>query len=195
LKKCSKCGVEQPLENFYKAKGGEDGHRNDCKACFAQRAKDWYAKPGNKEKAVTRVKKWQEENPERYQQQQAEWRDSGRKAQSDRKSHLKNTFGLTQEEYEAKLRWQRGVCLICQQPPAEGQMLDVDHDHETGRVRGLLCRNCNHGLGKFYENPFLLAAAAGYLIMWDDPEPKEFPRVRLAIGGEPREPREDRLAG
>jgi hypothetical protein len=103
---------------------------------------------------------------------------------------LKRKFGLTEEQYAAKLRWQRGVCLICQQPPAEGGSLDIDHDHRTGRPRGLLCRNCNQGLGKFREDPSLLAAATGYLIMWDEEDPKEFPRVRLAIGGEPR-----RLAG
>jgi hypothetical protein len=103
---------------------------------------------------------------------------------------LKKTFGITPDQYAERLRWQRGVCLICEQGPAEGQFLDIDHDHRTGRTRGLLCRNCNQGLGSFREDPFLLAAAAGYLIMWDAEDPREFPRVRLAIGGEPR-----RMAG
>jgi hypothetical protein len=77
--------------------------------------------------------------------------------------------------------------MICDQPPAEGQWLAIDHDHKTGRTRGLLCRNCTQGLGSFREQPMLLALAAGYRIMYDVPDPKEFPRVRLVIGGEPRQ--------
>jgi hypothetical protein len=75
--------------------------------------------------------------------------------------------------------------MICERPPADGQSLDIDHDHKTGRTRGLVCRDCNHGLGKFREDPMLLAAAAGYVVFWDEAEPTEPLRVRLVIGGEP----------
>ena len=169
-------------------KGMRDGYRNECKACGLQQKHERYI--ANPEPAKQRVREWQLNNPERYQENQRRWKESGGKSRSGRKSHLKRTFGLTAEEYTKKLEWQGGVCLICQQPPTEGKLLDIDHDHKTGLTRGLLCRNCNHGLGKFREDPFLLAAPAGYLIMWDEEDPRQFPRVRLAIGGEPR-----RMAG
>jgi hypothetical protein len=174
----------KPLSDFYKMEGMRDGHRNECKACGLQQKHERYV--ANPEPAKQRVREWQLRNPERYQENQRRWKESGGKSRSRRRSHLKRKFGLTPDEYAAKLERQRGVCLICQQAPAEGQFLDVDHDHRTGRPHGRLCRNCNQGLGQFREDPFLLAAAAGYLIMWDQEDPKEFPRVRLAIGGEPR---------
>jgi hypothetical protein len=182
LKKCSKCGIDQPLENFYKAKGTRDGYRGDCKACFAKRAKEWYGKPGNREKAIARVQRWQEDNPARRAVQEKRWRESGGKARSGRKSHLKRTFDLTPAEYEIKLAEQQGVCLICGRPPAVGKTLDIDHDHKTERVRGLLCRNCNHGLGKFGDDPLVLSSAIAYLFMWDQVDPADAPRVRVLIG-------------
>jgi hypothetical protein len=169
---------------FLKMKGMRDGYRNECKVCNLQQKHERYV--ADPEPAKERVRAWQLANPKRYQENQRRWKESGGKSRSDRKSHLKRKFGLTPNEYAAKLEWQRGVCMICQQPPADGQFLDVDHDHGTGRPRGLLCRNCNQRQGQFREDPFLLAAAAGYLIMWDAEDPEEFPRVRLAIGGEPR---------
>jgi hypothetical protein len=77
--------------------------------------------------------------------------------------YLKRTYGLTIKEYEAMLTGQGGVCRICKPPPPKGGKLHVDHDHNTGKVRGLLCRNCNHGLGNFKDNPFLLIEAYKYL--------------------------------
>jgi hypothetical protein len=165
-----------------------DGHRNECKACnLQQKHKPYIANP---EPAKQRVREWQLANAERYQENQRRWKESGGKSRSDRRSHLKRTFGLTPDQYDVMLQRQGGTCLICEQPPAARQWFDIDHDHRTGRARGLLCRNCNQGLGSFREDPFLRAAAAGYLIMWDEEDPREFPRVRLAIGGEPR-----RMAG
>lgn len=81
-------------------------------------------------------------------------------------------YGVTAAMYEAMLVVQEGVCKICSGPQSHGgSRLDVDHDHNCcpigkscGRcVRGLLCRNCNTGLGLFQDNTELLRAAIGYL--------------------------------
>jgi hypothetical protein len=74
--------------------------------------------------------------------------------------HLKR-YGLTTGEYEALCSQNGGKCWICGAVPR--RRLAVDHDHTTGIVRGVLCVNCNHGLGKFRDNPGLLIKAAGYL--------------------------------
>lgn len=60
---------------------------------------------------------------------------------------------------------QGGLCAICKQPPSSGRYkkLCVDHDHKTAKVRGLLCYNCNMGLGYFHDNSIALEAAVAYL--------------------------------
>lgn len=67
-------------------------------------------------------------------------------------------YGITLDDYERMLEWQRGCCAIC----GEEKELVVDHDHVTGEVRGLLCRGCNFQLG-FVEQPGWLAKALSYL--------------------------------
>jgi len=63
---------------------------------------------------------------------------------------------------------QDGVCAICGGPPnGRGEHFYVDHDHETNDVRGLLCCNCNSGLGHFKEDPAKLQAASDYLRTWN----------------------------
>lgn len=81
-----------------------------------------------------------------------------------RKSRMLRTYGLTVEEYDEILETQGGVCAICQNECATGRRLAVDHDHETGIVRGLLCHTCNLGLGALKDDLSLLEAAAKYLI-------------------------------
>lgn len=89
-----------------------------------------------------------------------------------RRSNLLHFYGLTVQEYDAMMAEQNGVCAVCSMPEMsrvagrgadERRRLAVDHDHESGRVRGLLCLTCNHGLGAFRENPELLRDAATYL--------------------------------
>lgn len=69
------------------------------------------------------------------------------------------TYNVSIEEIEVLIRDQAGRCRIC----GQARPLCIDHDHETGRVRGLLCQPCNHGVGNFRDDPALLAAAADYL--------------------------------
>lgn len=76
---------------------------------------------------------------------------------------LKRKFGITLEEYEELFDTQGGVCFICGQPCSSGRSLAVDHDHSTGKVRGLLCGACNTGIGKLQDDPELLRKAAEYL--------------------------------
>jgi hypothetical protein len=82
---------------------------------------------------------------------------------SQRKGWLKKAYGMTVEEYEALLARQEEKCAICRKPCHTGGNLSVDHDHDTGRVRGLLCRNCNRGIGLLQESPEILQAAIQYL--------------------------------
>jgi Recombination endonuclease VII len=78
--------------------------------------------------------------------------------------------GLTPETYQELFDRQQGLCAICHQPETQNRvkypgkrLLQMDHDHKTGKLRDLLCGRCNIGLGKFDESPELLEAAAAYL--------------------------------
>jgi hypothetical protein len=160
-KKCKVCGAIKPLDEFYKASGTRDGRRGDCKACnLAKRAAKYRENPNA---YIDRVKRWQEENPERYQKRQQEYRDSGKKAIADRKSYLKRTYGMSIEQFDAMLEAQGGACAICRQPRPDERTLHVDHDHATGAIRGLLCFKCNNALGDFDDSLDLFTAATNYL--------------------------------
>lgn len=82
---------------------------------------------------------------------------------------LKQYYRITLEEYNQMLISQNGVCAICQQPETrirDGKvsLLAVDHDHETGKNRGLLCFRCNLGIGYFQDDSTLTSAATSYLL-------------------------------
>lgn len=94
----------------------------------------------------------------------------GRKAQdpekfraATRRSALLRLYGITPEIYDAMLKEQMGLCAICKHASMDGTRLTVDHDHDTGQVRGLLCRSCNRALGLFRDKVENLAAATTYL--------------------------------
>jgi hypothetical protein len=159
VKRCTKCGELKPLSAFYREKGGRDGHRGDCKACFAARAKRWYSE--NRELAFARVKAWQRANPERVKATRKAAR--ARRSPIDRDARLRRVFGLSSEDYAAMLAEQRGGCALCCRKPPAGRSLHVDHSHKTGEVRGLLCFRCNAGMGQFREDIFRFADAIVYL--------------------------------
>lgn len=103
--------------------------------------------------STAKTKAWAAEHP-------SEWE------RSRRKSLLKKKYGLTLEDYDDILEEQGNVCAICGDPPDDprGFRAHIDHDHKTGRVRGILCTRCNHGLGNFKDSPEILRAAVKYLL-------------------------------
>lgn len=81
-----------------------------------------------------------------------------------RKARLKREYGLTREQYDAMYAAQEQRCAICSELEADLECrLCIDHDHSTGKVRALLCRNCNFVLGHCKENTNVLKAAISYL--------------------------------
>ena len=94
------------------------------------------------------AKRWREANPELFRQ-------------SIRKNQLLRQYGLTLEEYDVLKESQSGGCAICGATPDTN--LRVDHDHATGKIRGLLCHHCNTGLGMFREDVALMLKAIVYL--------------------------------
>ena len=70
-------------------------------------------------------------------------------------------YGVSDKQYQQMLLDQDGLCAICSKVCT--RQLALDHDHSTGKVRGLLCNNCNRGLGHFKDNPTLLVRAVKYL--------------------------------
>ena len=79
-----------------------------------------------------------------------------------RAQQLKVKYGITEADYDRMAKVQGGVCAICK-CRQRFQKLAVDHDHKTGKVRGLLCVSCNRGLGTFFDSTYRLRAAADYL--------------------------------
>jgi hypothetical protein len=80
----------------------------------------------------------------------------------DRAAKLKKAYGITIEQYDEQLARQLGGCAICGRPP-KSRCLDVDHDHKTGHLRGLLCHMCNRSLAYLRNSPETAEAAALYL--------------------------------
>jgi Recombination endonuclease VII len=161
MKRCRICNETKPLDAFYAMKGMRDGHRNECKACNLARRKAAYA--ANPRLAIERVKRWRRENPELYAEKTRKYRESGRYAEVARRSHLKRTFGITPEDYDRRLAQQGGGCAVCGRAPKPGKSLHVDHDHETGYVRGLLCFKCNAALGQLDDDLGRIERALTYV--------------------------------
>jgi hypothetical protein len=149
-KTCRTCEVDKPLDAFHRNKNGSMGRLNHCIDCRREKKNQWG--PANRDKANESARRYREANRERVEQAQ-------------RKSKLMHQYGLTVEEYDEMLAAQGGVCAICKSDdPGHGKKnFCVDHNHDTGKVRGLLCKDCNTGLGMFGDSITALMQAANYL--------------------------------
>jgi hypothetical protein len=135
--------------------------------CAAEASRDWYHK--NLDKAHEISKKWRDRNPERRKELRNQWRASPIGKASVKNGYLLRAFGISLADYVAMAVKQGGVCLICAQAETRkdrsGRVkpLSVDHDHTTGKVRGLLCDGCNNAIGNLRDDPRRARAVARYL--------------------------------
>ena len=137
-KKCACCGEVKPTTEFIKRKSREKwGFNSYCKACKKKKHHEYYLDNTEKCKKLARNR------------------------------DLKK-YGITLEDQEQMLREQNNKCAICGKEiflfgSSKKLTAHVDHDHKTGKVRGLLCDKCNRGLGFFRDNEEYLINAASYL--------------------------------
>lgn len=139
MKTCSRCKTPKSLSEFHKSTKASDGRQGYCKQCVKELART---------------------NPARSAAASKKWYEAGGKDKI-RARRILQTYGITVERYEELMTLQSGVCAICKRVSADGSALCVDHDHETGAVRGLLCRECNLMIKS--ESPSILEAGAYYL--------------------------------
>ena len=152
--RCRKCRADEARhawiaanpEKNRKSKGQWNSRNKSAKAAM-NRA--WHV--ANRESAQAKTKDWKKRNPEAMFK------------------HSLKKYGLTPEKYRALFVQQSGSCAICKKPPTGRRGLCVDHNHDTGVVRALLCTKCNAGLGNFAEETRFLLAAIDYLIAHGSP--------------------------
>lgn len=108
---------------------------------------------------------WRARNPEKLAEYQRRYYLKGPKKKLDIRDRRRvRNFGVSSEVMAAMLDWQGGACRICRRTFSEPKLPPaIDHDHSSGLVRGLLCHQCNLGLGNFRDNPAFLLAAIEYL--------------------------------
>ena len=135
----------------------------------AEYAREWAKNrtPEQVEKKRLSAKAWRERNKASITEKQSTWRDANRElvrecGRNNTRKVLYARYGLAPGEYEKMLDDQDGRCAICGVEPG-ARPLSVDHCHETGVVRGLLCHGCNTGIGFLKDSTDLLKKAVKYL--------------------------------
>ncbi|MBK5239799.1 endonuclease domain-containing protein [Clostridium sp.] len=139
MKTCSKCKETKEDDCFYVEKKGRNKGKltSWCKECCRKSSSNRWK--NEKEKCTEEHRTWVNNNKERVAFTKA-----------------KSSYGITKEEYENLKR----VCVIC----GSLENLVIDHSHQSGRIRGMLCSSCNKGLGFFKDNPMLLDRASNYIL-------------------------------
>lgn len=127
---------------------------------------EWYEK--NKERVREYRAKYYQAHKVQGQTYAKRYRENNEsKSEMEHKYTLRKKHNMTPEDYEALLQQQSGVCAICGEANLNGRRLAVDHDHETGKIRGLLCVTCNVALNKLDQNRDWAKKAIEYLIQAD----------------------------
>lgn len=179
---CRLCGHGKPLEEFYKSKLTKDGRLSYCRTCHNKKniARKKALKLGQEKlryrhftigptKECRGCHQILEVNYENFGLRGYDYqgpRSYCRTCHSLKSRLRKPGRGpISIEEFYTLFNKQKGLCGICHLPPPDNNilLLQIDHDHKTGKIRGLLCPKCNHGLGQFKDNKNILLEAINYL--------------------------------
>jgi hypothetical protein len=175
VKTCTRCGQEKPLAEFYRGKD-RDGHQHCCKVCNNRYKTARLADPIKRAENNAKARERRQANPSRarawglahyYRNREKRnaanrlWRQAH--PESQKKRDLRAKYRLTVDAFNALWAKQSGKCGVCQEPLRPGRTTHVDHDHNNGAVRGLLCGPCNWMLGCAKDRPDALRAGAAYL--------------------------------
>ena len=150
--KCWECKAER-----------EAAYRRDHRAELKAYRNQWVSDNRERFDAVTAAyTERTRESSRGYDKWRFKNRLGSKSASRQRDATRKRKYGITREDYEARLAAQNGVCAICSRPPTDKE-LRVDHDHQTGAVRGLLCDDCNVGIGRLRDDAGIVLLALEYL--------------------------------
>lgn len=141
-KTCPKCGQLKQAKEFYLLRTAKDGLYPCCRLCLKEVRKLLYARPKGK-----------------IQRKEAA-----------RKFKLRRKFGITEEQFNLMVAEQNNRCAICgtSEPGGNANKWHIDHDHQTNRVRKLLCAKCNMGIGHLNDDPAIIAQSFFYLTSFSE---------------------------
>jgi hypothetical protein len=144
MRHCQVCKLDKPIGEFYQSKQVADGYLKICKDC-------------------TKMREDRRKDPQKHRDEVKKWRDANKALHAD--MHARWRYGVPIGTYAEMLTKQNGLCAICgtDQPGGKGGRFHIDHCHASSAVRGLLCTNCNTGLGQFRHREDLLQNAIRYL--------------------------------
>lgn len=147
LKFCKGCDEWRSKGDYSKDSKSIDGLSCRCRPC----RKKYRREAEVKERTSTYNKRYAEQNPELMKAK-------------DRKNSLKRFWNMTQEQFQVLLNAQNGTCALCSKTESNpNKSLCIDHDHNTGRIRGLLCDNHNRAMGLFKDSIEDMEKAIKYL--------------------------------
>ncbi len=160
------CGKEKPLSEFYKDSKLKEGYCYQCKECWKIRHNKYLRTPaGKSSQQMSRSKIMSD--PDKHTNAVKvlrNYRNTVHGKRVRKRERLHKNFGVTLEQYDLMAQQQNKLCAICGIHQSKlTRALAIDHDHHTGKIRGLLCGRCNIGLGYFKDSKENLLNAITYL--------------------------------
>jgi Autographiviridae endonuclease VII len=163
FKQCMKCYEQKPYNAFPYHRSMPDKLHYYCRDCLQKLRVIRHAAL----KAAREARKKEPKKPFVAPKLTPELREARRAY------YLWNKYKISESDYDQALDRQNGRCAICKaaEPGGRTKYFMVDHDHETGQVRGLLCVRCNVGIGLFRDSPEVMISGIAYLAEWKNPQP------------------------